>query len=179
MIRAWEDTFISLTSHGPHSSSIHPLIPYMSLRLIISCTEASTAVSSLASSSPPESLPGTTHPANNNAGGRNQGSQMSYVMRTILEKDFFDSSIKDGLEENQQQAHQSSRTYWASSVWATLLRALEDSETHKAPLPTPLPAPTGTWFRLKRPHVGSYIIIQGMKRPVNQQHQRWGTAGCD
>lgn len=47
----------------------------------------------------------------NNAGGLNGGSQMSYVMRTILEKDFSDSSIKDGLEKNQQQAHQSSRIY--------------------------------------------------------------------
>lgn len=36
---------------------------------------------------------------------------MSYVMRTILEKDFSDSSIKDGLEKNEQQAHQSSRIY--------------------------------------------------------------------
>ena len=73
---------------------------------------ALTAVSSLASLHPSSPYPvPPTQQTLNNAGRRHGGSQMTYVTRTILEKDFSDSSIKDGLEENQQQAHPSPRTY--------------------------------------------------------------------
>lgn len=67
---------------------------------------------------------------------------MSFVMRTILEKHFSNSSTKDGWRKinNKPINH---HAFIEHCLCEPLLRALEESKTDKTPLPTPH-TPTGT-----------------------------------